>query len=134
MTLKKSDIVESVGDCVWIHISPKTSQKFLFPEMKYEPLGLERAARIVESLFEVIKGALVRGEDVRITGFGKFYVRFKWARKGRNPATGTAMTLKPRRVVLFKPSSRLKEKINARSRLHAFVFSPSPSSPQNRLP
>jgi integration host factor subunit alpha len=81
--------------------------------MKYEPLGLDRTARIVESLFELIKSALVKGEDVKIAGFGKFYVRFKWARKGRNPATGEAMTLEPRRVVLFRPSPRLKEKINA---------------------
>ncbi|MFO8090069.1 MAG: integration host factor subunit alpha [Desulfatiglandaceae bacterium] len=113
MTLKKSDIVESVRDSVRIYMRTRHAQKFLFPEMKYEPLGLDRAARIVEALFDLMKGALVRGEDVKIAGFGKFYVRFKWARKGRNPATGKAMTLKPRRVVLFKPSPKLKEKIKA---------------------
>jgi len=112
MTLKKSDIVEVVRDHVRIYVRTRSSQKFLFPEMKYEPLGPDRAARIVESLFNLIKSALIRGEDVKIAGFGKFYVRFKWARKGRNPVTGEAMTLKPRRVVLFKPSPKLKEKIN----------------------
>jgi integration host factor subunit alpha len=113
MTLKKSDIVESVRDSVRIYMGTRSSQKFLFPQMKYEPLGLDRATRIVESLFDLLEGALARGEDVKIAGFGKFYVRFKWARKGRNPVTGEAMTLNPRRVVLFKASPKLKEKINA---------------------
>ncbi|HDR17111.1 MAG TPA: integration host factor subunit alpha [Desulfobacteraceae bacterium] len=113
MTLKKSDIVDRVRDNVRIYMRSESGQKFLFHEMKYEPLDLDRAARIVESLLELIKSALARGEEVRITGFGKFYVRYKWARKGRNPATGETMMLKPRRVVLFKPSPRLKQRINA---------------------
>ena len=68
---------------------------------------------VVETLLEIIKRTLESGEDVLVSGFGKFYVNDKKARKGRNPATGEDMMLAPRRVVCFKCSGKLREKINS---------------------
>jgi integration host factor subunit alpha len=67
---------------------------------------------IVEILLEIIKKALESGDDVLASGFGKFCVNEKRERKGRNPATGDDMMLAPRKVVTFKWSGKLKEKIN----------------------
>ena len=69
---------------------------------------------IVESLLEIIKKTLASGEDVLISGFGKFCVRGKEKRRGRNPQTGEDMTLRSRRVVTFKCSGVLRDKINGR--------------------
>ena len=66
----------------------------------------------VESLLEIIKSTLESGEDVLISGFGKFCVKDKNERKGRNPATGETAILPARRVVTFKWSKKLREKIN----------------------
>jgi integration host factor subunit alpha len=66
----------------------------------------------VESLLEIIKSTLESGEDVLISGFGKFCVKDKNERKGRNPATGETAILPARRVVTFKCSGKLREKIN----------------------
>jgi integration host factor subunit alpha len=66
----------------------------------------------VEALLEIMKSSLASGEDVLISGFGKFSVNEKGARKGRNPATGEDLMLKPRRVVTFKASGKLREKLN----------------------
>lgn len=71
-----------------------------------------QAAELVETLLELIKSELVSGEDVLISGFGKFCVKEKRERRGRNPATGGTLMLKPRRVVTFKLSGRLRQKIN----------------------
>jgi integration host factor subunit alpha len=62
----------------------------------------------VESLFEIIKDELAKGEKVMISGFGRWSVRQKRARKGRNPQTGEAMTIEARKVVTFKPSGMLR--------------------------
>jgi len=70
------------------------------------------STEIVEILLEIIKKTLESGDDVLISGFGKFCVREKRARKGRNPATGENMILEPRRVVTFRCSGKLKEKLN----------------------
>ena len=67
---------------------------------------------IVESLLEIIKDSLESGEDVLVSGFGKFCVKQKKERKGRNPATGKDMILAPRKVVTFKCYGKLREKIN----------------------
>ena len=67
---------------------------------------------IVETVLELIKKALESGDDVLISGFGKFCVREKGQRKGRNPWTGEDMMLRPRRVVTFKCSGKLKDRIN----------------------
>jgi integration host factor subunit alpha len=71
-----------------------------------------QAFELVETLLEIIKSKLVSGEDVLISGFGKFCVKEKRERRGRNPATGEDMMLEARRVVTFKCSGQLRNKIN----------------------
>ena len=71
-----------------------------------------RSSEIVETLLEIIKSTLESGEDVLVSGFGKFSVNEKKARKGRNPSTGEDMMLAPRKVVTFKCSGKLRERIN----------------------
>jgi len=68
----------------------------------------------VEALLELIKQSLESGDDVMISGFGKFCVKNKKKRKGRNPATGKDLILAPRKVVTFKWSEKLKEKLNTK--------------------
>jgi integration host factor subunit alpha len=72
-----------------------------------------KANESVETLLEIIKSSLSAGEDVLISGFGKFCVKGKRQRKGRNPATGDEMMLDARRVVTFKCSGKLRARINA---------------------
>ncbi len=72
----------------------------------------KKASETVETILELIKRTLESGDDVLITGFGKFCVKQKNQRKGRNPATGEDMLLRPRRVVTFRHSGKLREKIN----------------------
>ena len=66
----------------------------------------------VEKLLEIIKQTLESGEDVLISGFGKFCVKEKSERRGRNPSTGKDLMLEPRKVVTFRYSRNLKKKIN----------------------
>jgi len=70
------------------------------------------SAQIVETLFELLKQSLEEGDDVLISGFGKFCVQVKNQRRGRNPQSGEPMTLLPRKVVTFKCSGVLRDKIN----------------------
>ena len=81
-----------------------------------DQLGYQRnrSVEITESLLEIIKFTLESGEDVLVSGFGKFSVKDKAVRKGRNPATGNDMMLPARRVVTFKCSGKLREKINGK--------------------
>lgn len=72
----------------------------------------KRASEIVETFLELIKNTLESGEDVLISGFGKFCVKEKKERKGRNPATGDTMMLAPRKIVTFKCSGKLRDRIN----------------------
>lgn len=74
------------------------------------------SARIIETLFELIKQALEQGEDVLITGFGKFAVHRKHQRRGGNPQSGAPMLLPPRAVVTFKCSSILRERVTVGGR------------------
>jgi integration host factor subunit alpha len=67
---------------------------------------------IIEILLEIMKKALESGDDVLISNFGKFCVRAKKERRGRNPSTGADMLLRPRRVVTFKWSGKLKKRLN----------------------
>ena len=92
MTLTKAQIIESVQD----------------------QIGFTRqhSTEFVETLLEIIKSTLENGDDVLISGFGKFCVKEKRERRGRNPATGDDMMLSPRRVVTFKCSGKLRDKIN----------------------
>jgi integration host factor subunit alpha len=75
-------------------------------------LPRNRSLEIVETLLEIIKSTLELGEDVLVSGFGKFCVREKKERKGRNPATGKDMMLAPRKVVTFKCSGKLRKRVN----------------------
>jgi integration host factor subunit alpha len=92
MTLTKDDIVKTLA--------------------KENGFLKKRSIEIVETMLEIIKSSLASGEDVLISGFGKFCVNEKRQRRGRNPATGEDMMLEARRVVTFKCSGQLKKKIN----------------------
>lgn len=91
MALTKSDIVAKVHD-----------------------LGFtkKKSVDIIETLLEIIKSTLEKSDDVLISGFGKFCVKQKNQRRGRNPATGADLILKERKVVTFKCSGKLRKKID----------------------
>ncbi len=72
----------------------------------------KKSVDVIESLLEIIKKALETSEEVLISGFGKFCIKQKNKRRGRNPATGEDLTLRERRVVTFKCSGKLRDKIN----------------------
>lgn len=93
MALTKNDIVEKIHE-----------------------LGFtkKKSVDIIESLLEIIKGRLDKGDDVLISGFGKFCVKDKQQRRGRNPATGNDLMLRARKVVTFKCSGKLRNKINGK--------------------
>jgi len=95
MTLTKADIADAV-----------------FQKTK---LGKTKSIQVVDALFELIKDTLASGEDVLISGFGKWSVKAKQERLGRNPQTGTALRLPPRKVVRFKCPLRLKYKLNRKN-------------------
>ncbi len=80
----------------------------------YNQCGLSKhmSTNLVESLLELMKSTLESGEDVLISGFGKFCVKDKSERQGRNPTTGNDLNLEARRIVIFRCSSVLREKIN----------------------
>ena len=92
MALTKADIIKSIQDQLDI---PK-----------------DRSTDLFESVMEIIKQSLVNGEEVKISGFGKFYLIDKKARNGRNPQTGEHMIIEPRRIVSFKYSARARVKLN----------------------
>jgi len=93
MTLTKAHIVDSVSDQIGFNKN--------------------HSFELIESLIEIMKKALESGDDVMISGFGKFCIKEKKARRGRNPATGGDMMLKPRKVVTFRWSGKLREKLNS---------------------
>ena len=93
MTLTKANIVEAIA--------------------KQDGFTQKKSKETVETLLELIKSTLVSGEDVLISSFGRFCFKQKEARVGRNPATGEAMMLPPRKVVTFRCSGKLRDKINA---------------------
>jgi integration host factor subunit alpha len=92
MTLTKADIV----DCIRNELG--------FPR--------KRSADIMEAFLEVLKRSMAEGEEILISGFGKFCVNEKRARRGRNPATGNDLMLTKRRVVTFKCSQVLRKRMN----------------------
>jgi len=69
---------------------------------------IKEAVNIIETTLDIVKDTLTRGEDVLISGFGKFHIRDKKARKGRNPKTGEEITVTPRKVVTFHASNELR--------------------------
>lgn len=92
MSLTKIDIIDSI----------------------YEKLGIPKkeCVSIIESIFAIIKDDLDQGNDVMISGFGKWTVKAKKQRKGRNPQTGESLMIDARKVVTFKPSQVLREAVN----------------------
>jgi len=84
-------------------------------EALYREIGLSRSesAQLVESVIDHIIDALLRGESVKLAGFGTFSLRDKKERIGRNPKTGKAVPISPRRVLTFKPSQVMRERVNS---------------------
>lgn len=78
----------------------------------HDHLTKAEATEAVESFLRLSKGSLIKGSDLLLSGFGKFNVRDKNPRRGRNPQTGEDLTLDARRVVTFKPSGILRQKVN----------------------
>ena len=92
----------------------KTVTRSDLSEIVYNAVGLSRSesAQIVETVLGEISDALIRGEDVKLSSFGSFLVCHKNGRMGRNPKTGEEVPIDPRRVLSFRASHVLKEKIN----------------------
>ena len=90
--------------------------KNVIVEQVQTQLGIPKnqSVEIIESLLERIKASLASGDDVLVSGFGKFCVKEKAERKGRNPATGEDLILKPMRVVTFRCSGKLRDKANGK--------------------
>jgi integration host factor subunit alpha len=80
----------------------------------YEKLGFSKkdAAKIVESVFEIMKDGLASGEKIKISGFGNFSVKEKNSRRGRNPQTGSEIEITARKVLTFKSSQVLRKALN----------------------
>lgn len=91
-----------------------TLTKAMIIDVIHNQLGYpkNKSAELLEILLEIMKSTLEKGEDVLISGFGKFCVKDKQERRGRNPATGNDMILAERRVVTFRCSHLLRSKIN----------------------
>jgi integration host factor subunit alpha len=96
-------------------MSQNTVTRAQLSEAIYQEVGLSRndSADLVESVLTEISDALARGEIVKISSFGSFQVRQKSQRIGRNPKTGEEVPILPRRVLVFRASHVLKERINA---------------------
>lgn len=92
----------------------KTLTRAQLTEAVYQEVGLSRneSADLVEAVLGEISGALTRGDMVKISSFGSFFVRQKGQRIGRNPKTGEEVPILPRRVLVFRPSHVLKNRIN----------------------
>ena len=79
---------------------------------KQNGFSLKQSSEIIETLLELIKKTLASGDEVMISNFGKFCIKEKKSRRGRNPATGEDMMLKPSKVATFRCSGTLRRKIN----------------------
>lgn len=75
-------------------------------------LTKKESAEMVEAVFSIMKNALESGDNLKISGFGRFLVKKKADRRGRNPQTGETITIEARRILTFKPSGVLKDQIN----------------------
>ena len=92
----------------------RTVTRAQLSESVYQEVGLSRneSADLVESVLKEVSDCLANGETVKLSSFGSFSVRQKGGRMGRNPKTGEEVPIKPRRVLVFRPSHVLKERIN----------------------
>ncbi len=95
-------------------MSGKTITRSDLGEAVYEEVGLSRneSAQLVESVLDEIANALLEGDGVKISSFGSFMVREKGQRTGRNPKTGEEVPILPRKVLVFRASNILKDRIN----------------------
>ncbi len=95
-------------------MSDKTLTRADLSEAVYQEVGLSRneSADLVESVLKEVSDSLVSASNVKISSFGSFLVRQKGGRIGRNPKTGEEVPIEPRRVLVFRPSHVLKERIN----------------------
>lgn len=95
-------------------IAQRTVTRVDLAEAVYRRIGLSRkeSALLVQSVLDEMARSLLAGEPVKLSSFGRFYVRAKSARVGRNPKTGIEVPITPRRVVVFKPSHVLKGRID----------------------
>ena len=75
-------------------------------------ISRQESRQLVERFFKIMKDTLSQGEDMLISGFGKFSVRQKKARRGRNPQTKESLTISPRKVVVFKASGVLRQRLS----------------------
>ena len=89
-----------------VHIVDAVAEQIGYPK--------NQSSEMIETLLELIKRSLESGEDILVSGFGKFCVKTKHERRGRNPATGEDMMLEPRRVVTFNCSRKLRDRINGK--------------------
>ena len=96
-------------------MKPVTKTRADLTNAVYKNVGLSRSdcARMVESVLSIVSDSIVRGENVKISGFGIFEVRDKRKRTGRNPKTGVSANISARRVLTFRPSIILKNKVNS---------------------
>ncbi len=96
-------------------MSEKTLTRMDLSEAVFREVGLSRndSAQLIENVLEYMSDALVRGEQVKISSFGTFSVRDKSARVGRNPKTGEEVPINPRRVLTFRPSHLMKDRVAA---------------------
>jgi integration host factor subunit alpha len=94
--------------------TPQGMTKADLVDLIYERVGSSRkeAGEVVEAVFAIIRESLREGSRVKISGFGTFIVNHKHARRGRNPRTGAPITICSRRVLSFKPSRALKDRVN----------------------
>lgn len=99
-------------------MSEKTLTRMDLSEAVFREVGLSRneSADLVESILRHMSDALVEGEQVKISSFGTFSVRDKAARVGRNPKTGEEVPIQPRRVLSFRPSHLMKDRVAAGNR------------------
>ena len=95
-------------------MSGKTLTRMDLSEAVFREVGLSRneSSQLVESVIQHLSDALVRGEQVKISSFGTFSLRSKSARLGRNPKTGEEVPISPRRVLSFRPSHLMKERVS----------------------
>ncbi len=96
-------------------MTDKTLTRMDLSEAVFREVGLSRndSAQLVESVLAHMSDALVKGEQVKISSFGTFSVRDKAARVGRNPKTGEEVPINPRRVLTFRPSHLMKDRVAA---------------------
>ena len=119
-TCQAIDIDSEIVSGLWLlnrgmNMSEKTLTRMDLSEAVFREVGLSRndSSQLVESVLQHVSDALVKGQQVKISSFGTFSVREKSARVGRNPKTGEEVPINPRRVLTFRPSHLMKDRVAA---------------------